>query len=580
MSVQDSPQYNILHPMSYRRSNTPSQKSDTLQRLEVETASTTSIPISFPYYYIEGNNNSFDTFNILNDKFNSNDPSEPIYNNTSHNIVKESPTNFSVGGLQLKTGPNPENQAQATEVPDDTFNPVPSRFSQFIPDHKQVDELSLNTTSLGSDSDKPPPLKVLTTSPLLKSKKSYSMSQRHTNPSYDLTREISHSMESQATIFLTREDQSHSKRPAYRASSSSSTLTRSKAIRSKEGGLIYRMKLRLKKFLKKIKQWKFKRTVSSKRTANNSMKRQRTRTKTLKRKFRAYPKNPAVKQKLSISAPVNNPGLGTNNAVRVSTLNDDLKFQAGASRKDVNLQQEGNDMKLNHLSLYIDLQQGLYLNSMDKKAGSIRYGKSPTASDIEEIPVSEYSSIPPPPPKHTVPHSETDLGNYDDLVDLWRQYLIFVVLKRIQLRQDIAYYQKMLVGQDRSTIYNIDEQEEVSDSETITTINSGNSKTTQLWSTISADKKVEAYIPDTTSEKFNRFKRQSVLSEMLDYESDTDLTSSETSLKYTNSMHSSIEKQYSIRPRTPIRSFSAVSSVPSSPIRRSMGYQMNLNEAR
>ncbi|EGV66640.1 hypothetical protein PSN45_002748 [Yamadazyma tenuis] len=623
--------FSYFSPMTLQRSN-PSDKSDPLQRLEVETTSTTSVPISFPYYYIDENNNSFDTFNLLNDGTNSQEA--PKYTNTTHNIQTEQ--NATVGGLQVKKGTaSSDSHTKLKQLSDEAFNPVPSRFSQFITEQQQADDLSSNTTSIGSYSDGPIPRsrkgKSYSTT-MSKNKMSSSISQGRA--SKDLRREISQSMESQATIFSTRQDEQppSTSKTVYRTSSSASTLSRRKAIRFKEGSFIYRMRLRLKKLLKKFKQLKFKIPVSSKRTGNNSIKRSRTKGRTLKRKFRANPKNKAARRFMNISAPINNPSLGRGNATKVNGLDDGLKYEAGAPKENVNM--GSRDMKMNHLSSYIDQQQGLYLNNMDQKSESMNYGRTPsiaantninTIDGIEEIPVSEYSSIPPPVPKHGNP--QTVLGSYDDLISLWRRYLAHVVSKRIQLRQEITYFQEMLVGQELksgktstqsrlSSIYNIDEgddeyddeeEEDYEDNELVSdtvsetgTIESSSYVTTSLSSkseAYSEQQMIKSYIPDATSEKFNRkFNRQSVLSEMLDYESSDSESSTTTSisdqtspsykstLKYTNSStQASLEigRQYSIKKKPLIRSLSSMSSHHrgNSPMRRSVGYQMELNMA-
>lgn len=628
--------YQFLDRMSLPKSDQANEHSDPLQRLEVETTSTTSVPISFPYYYIDEANQSFDTFNLLH--AGSDTQEQPTYKNTTHNItqspnlVKDS-NKAVIGGLQVEKGSgSPESISRLQEISNDAFNPVPKRFSQFITEQQQfnpkpLDELTSNSTSIGTDSE---------ASALAKNRKKSSSSMQRGKHSPTISygmkssglkstgnsvfnnkiiREQSNSVESQATIFSTRPDeQTRSNQELYRTATDNSSLKRRKAIRSREGGFLYRMKLRMKKFFRKLKLNKFKRTVSSKRTGSI-----RVKNRTLRRKQRSNPKNKNVQRYLSISAPVNNPNLGIHGATKVSTLDNALKYEAGAQLPPGQFATPATNngtLKMNHLSQYIDQQQGLYLNNLDNKANSINYGRSPSIKvkdqdlydQIKEISLSESSSIPPPVPKHGT--NQTILGNYEDLVQLWRNYLIFVVLKRIQLRQEISYFQNLLVGQEsrsvkpsigsrlsmysiqeqnnenedeanddssnESTLSDMDEVDMESDDGSNTISEASEIETIHGGSVIEDDGKAYAYM-DATTEKFNRkYNRQSVLGEMLDYNSDgTELVSSSQISSVPDPIE--IGKQYGTKLS---RSLSSMSSTNKSPIRRSTGYQMGLNMAR
>lgn len=619
--------YQFLDRMSLPKSNSASEKSDPLQRLEVETTSTTSVPISFPYYYIDEANQSFDTFNLLH--AGSDTQEQPVYKNTTHNISQSpKPTKDSnkaiIGGIQVEKGSaSPESISRLQEISNDAFNPVPKRFSQFITEQQQynpkpLDDLTSNTTSIGTDSEASAMArrKKKSSSSMQRGKHSptlsYGMrSSGHSLFDNKLIKEVSNSAESQATIFSTRADeQTKSNQELNRTNTDTSSLRRRKAIRSKEGGFFYRLKLRMKKFLRKLKLNKFKRTASSKRTGSI-----RVKSKTLKRKQRSKPKNKNVSRLLTISAPLNNPELGVRGATKVSTLDNALKYEAGAQLPPGQFATPATNnatLKMNHLSQYIDQQQGLYLTNMDKKANSINYGRSPSIKitdqnlydQIKEIPVSESSSIPPPVPKHG--NNQTVLGSYEDLVDLWRNYLIFVVLKRIQLRQEISYFQKLLVGQEvratkpsigsKFSMYSIQEQNYEYDNEELTSETSDSESGSEIEADIDSDTiseasdietipdgtlidddvKVFAYT-DATTEKFNRkYNRQSVLGEMLDYNSDgTELVSSSQISSVPDPID--ISKQYGTKLS---RSLSSMSSTNKSPMRRSAGYQMGLNMAR
>lgn len=684
-------------------SNHGSDKSDTLQRLEVETTSTTSVPISFPYYYINEYNNSLDTFNLLGNN-SSNNPDGPLYNNTSHNIqpqeYKSLNPNEYTPDTSGTTDPNATLMSDAKQqsnspkssgshsskiknsISKDIFNQVPQRFSQFIVDQQQFnqkrpDELVLNTntndSSLDTDPDQPLARnyrKSRSSSSRkevgLKNSSSFSHNRRSTNSVFEhnrakasndarMSRQISNSMESQATIFSTRQDEtSLLKHSNHSSPSNASSLRRLRAIKSKEGGFLYRMKLRFKKWLSNIKKMKFSRIVPSKRTGN-SLRRLQTRNRTLKRKYRANPKNPTVQKLLNISAPVNNLQLGDGEgAARVTALDDQLKYQAGAPSDNVNINQEAQDdhMKLNHLSEYIDQQQGLYLDDFDKKSKSINYGRDRSSESSKELDkinideieeVSDYSSVPPPPPKHEYQQvsDESVVPGYGEMMELWKTYLANVVAKRIQLRQEIIMFQSMVVGQELkarklsisstfNSIYDIHEHpsaedynyldgyesddqnssEGASDTGTITssshytndgsdstagyeTITSSSNYSSSSATNSTSTEEIQPYVIDPNDEKFNRRyqNRQSVLSEMLDYEStDSDLTitsisENDPSIHRNHSLQESnleLGKQYSVKQKNLSRSFSSVSSPNNqfmSPIRRSNGIQTDLHMA-
>lgn len=653
--------YHFL-PMS--NSKTPSEKSDTLQRLEVETTSTTSVPISFPYYYID-DKNSLDTFNLLANasgesvkntgEFKTLNPNGSPNETTGTGAGTGASGTVSGPGTSPGTGSSPDSNSKIKQsISNDVFNQVPQRFSQFIVDQQKFnqsrpEELALNTNtndSFDTDSDRPLAWSQKKSRNSGSSRRRQSASRKKSSNSvYDhhrasatrptgtgsqglgsrsnarpnVSRQISNSMESQATIFSTRPDETSESR---NLNSTTSSLRRSRAIKSKQGSVFYRMKLRLKKWLANLKRLKFSRIVPSKRT--KSIRRNNTRSRTLKRKYRANPQNPTVQKIMNISAPTNNPHLGQMAAKKVATLDHTLKYQAGAPADNVN-----------HLSDFIDQQQGLYLNDMEKKSGSINYHKnernSPKdsyQSDIEEVPLSECSSIPPPPPKHQYQEGQevTDrqAGDYSQMMELWRQYLAHVISKRIQLRQEISLFQQMVVGQDMKArklsfgsaydMYDIREDpnaedygyldgyetENQDDDDETGTITSKYSNSTSGYETItdsnatsnvtttnstnsnmsSTDNDMVQYFPDP-DDKFNKkYNRQSMLSEMLDYESeDSDLTISDDSVQRHHSVHTlDLGKQYSVKHKNGTRSFSSASQMSQmSPLRRSDGYH-DLNQ--
>ncbi|KAI5953519.1 hypothetical protein KGF54_002891 [Candida jiufengensis] len=307
-------------------------------RLEVESTSTTSLPISYPYYYLEdyspGNqillqnhqsNKSADTFELLK----------------SINI----PNQNDISPTKKIQEQHYKKQISPSRYNDNLYNQVPKRFSQFIIDQQnpyvsqRLDNLdNLNEDDLSSIKTKDHTKTEssiqksfsLTNSKTQKTSANQSQSNylddEYFNNAGTLSRNISNSMESQATIFSTRhkqpsrqqfqsqprirskhqkpeknpsQQQQHfqnrinnslkktrtlfNKKPKSRTSNvqmyhndstntsiiessiqSSSGLIRTNAIRVKKGSIWYRFKLKLLKFINKFKFYNFK--ASSKRS--------------------------------------------------------------------------------------------------------------------------------------------------------------------------------------------------------------------------------------------------------------------------------------------------------------------------
>lgn len=589
----------VKTPISPSRSPAASKSSKrsqnaALDRLEVESSSTTSIPLSIPYYYITDTSNSFDTVNLL-----ANDNSHrPQYINTLH-MPENTPSPKKEPAFVVKQGPILREQ-------ENVFNQVPKRFSQFILDQQdpymaqRLDNLLLNLMSLNSDygARRRTPRKdysVASSAPRMarysSSRPDHSFSSR--NPvrllENTLSREISNSMGSQATIFSTRQDmdprarvrRSRTTAKAYRTESGDSSLRRSKAIRAKDGWL-YRMSLRIKKMVAKMKRLRFRFVAPSKRTGSIK----RSKSNKLTRKYRANPRNPSIRRlKDMISAPTNNPHLGQRPVQTVGTVDDGLKYEAGAPEDNLNMTSVRDllEGKYNHLLEYIDQQQDYArkisgyegyehpytLNPL--YAGPQRTAEASTGgpqlpqnaqkddqrhlsaghdghqrqlSNGQPIPhdanavfrsnsafhLSEVSreTTPPPPPPHK-PDSEA-VAHSDEVVALWRRYLSHVVSQRIHLRQEISVFQQFAAREK------VPETDTVSDSASLSTVTDGTDSV--------------AFEVDSTAEKFNAqyYNRRSVLGDMLDYNSSDELDDSSlwkdtaSSASYTQS--ETLSRQY------------------------------------
>ncbi|CAN3479886.1 hypothetical protein DICA1_F10264 [Diutina catenulata] len=290
----------------------------------------------------------------------------------------------------------------------DEFNQVPKRFSQFIIDQQnpytaqKLDNLSLTSPSFASDLElsemayTPYTAGALDPGSTSPARAPYSPHHPHPAPAPHpprASRDISDSMESQATIFSTRGGQAAPthrrrlfRRPTRtvsvvdRSSVASSRLSRRGAIRFKRGSWAYRVWLRVKKALG---VFRMRSRVASSPRPRGSVRSSGGAPRTLQRKHRASPKNPqvvqALRRGLSISVPQTNPGLG-GGTMRVAQLDDGIKAAAGATAPGAGagagagadtpgagampgagagapLEAEG---RMRHLSNYIDQQQVSY----------------------------------------------------------------------------------------------------------------------------------------------------------------------------------------------------------------------------
>ncbi|CAK9438347.1 uncharacterized protein LODBEIA_P25710 [Lodderomyces beijingensis] len=312
--------------------------------------------------------------------------------------------------------------------------------------------------------------------------------------------------------------------------SSTSLIRRQNAIRSKQGSWVYRLKLRIRKFLSKFKFFSFK--ASSKRNA--SIKRSHSgkkytgmKSNTLVRKQRENPQNKDIKRfaSISISNPLNNPQLGRGAAQRVSGMDDDLKKQAGVvmvsnpfttppqttatatAAPSPPLQQElsieeitdESQGKLNHLSNYINQQEGDYIKSLNTKRANGSHSASITDSpdlpspQVHGSPITPRLSLPAgsttttpallasisgissngqfpaqqPPP--VPPHRDTTYMTQTQFIkqqlmnqmysrytmhQLWQSYLRQVVCRRITLRCEINQFHKFVARKETGNMIN------------------------------------------------------------------------------------------------------------------------------
>lgn len=515
-----------------------SDKLTEVKQTTAESRSTKSGSFSIPYNPTD-NTNSLDTASLLN-QFENRDP---LYSNTSHINMSNTPIK--------QQGPSDHHNTPVRgQIDDNLFNQVPKRFSQFIIDQQvphdvhKLDNLTLDSISIYSLDA--PEMKEAENS-------GTSNNTRVSGQSGDNAklRSTTSATGSQSTIFSTRQE----KRRLFKLSkpkSNASNLARTKAIRFKEGSWYYRLKVRMKKLGKKLKALRFNNfAVSSKRTG--SIKRSNTRGKKLKRKYRSNPQNAAVRRLTSkeISVPYSNPQLGRGEIERVETLDARLKHQAGAAGDPNDI---ANNIKQNQISGYIDEQQDTYINSMytKTKSSSINYGSNAIRKkDIKHTynSTSDIEEIPPTPPPHLEHNnfSTVEGEKANDVIGAWKRYLSHVISQRIQLRQEIVFFQTLAANNDAKFMIDSGMSKEVeapeddpeSESEFVSESESRLGKSISETETLSgSDVGTESDIVDLPTQEFNKaYNRRSMLGEMLDYDSsDNELVSSSV---YSDSSHAS-----------------------------------------
>lgn len=497
-------------------STQPTMSRASLTRLEVESGSSKSLPISFPYYFLDQGDPE-DTFNLWQRQ---EDSLTNISNRKDEHLPSQSPTP-QVDTERIDSTKKLNN--------DEVFNPVPKRFSQFIIDQQnpyvsqRLDNLSTISPSMQSERYIMRSLTPLTGTNkkragllVMNPEQQENNSKRTSDELIPPRREISDSMGSQATIFSTRQElhnvplvnrnvkksntifrrrNNKSKRTSnvrvQTSSSDASVLTRKNAIRSKQGSWLYRLKVRLQRMVAKFKFYSFK--VSSRRSASI----RRSKSTKLVRKHRENPQNRDMKRIQSIrvsssrfnhiSSPLTNPHLGKQPVFQVATIDDNLKFLAGAPKESVYMGNNRSESqgKLNHLSEYIQQQEQNYMQKMIDNKATSETSKlilpSPDFNDTRSELLTEsvtthvktidepLSRQPPAPPPHldnsfnninmgsrnvslaqqrdlqhqVHSHSQNEVRQYE-IAELWNSYLKQVLFKRILLRQEINMFQNFM----------------------------------------------------------------------------------------------------------------------------------------
>lgn len=354
---------------------------------EPETNLSVSIEMSIPYYNMSDYRESFDTVDLLQNRSDDTHGTRATVQGTPKSTTFANTSHIS-----------PKLRGNST-IEAANAHQVPMRFSRFI----------MEQNNLGSGTGQ-----------------ASSIIRR--------SRDISELMGSQATIFSTRfEELGPAKRISLRSRSKRSkqessrvhSLTRQKAIRSKDGILAYRMKVRMKKIFAKIKAklapiFHYV-SRSKKATSNARMPQTKKSRRGLIHRSRSRRLTP-----LAISVPVTNPELGR--GIKSDSQNhQQVSLDPGRTE---------NDNKWTHMLRFLTEQQRLASTS---QAAFLVDSAAPT----------------PPPhaksllgPKHYLNSELAEAQKEKEAVQtLWKTYLSGVLAQRIKLRQEIALFQMLLANQ-------------------------------------------------------------------------------------------------------------------------------------
>ncbi|RLV93370.1 hypothetical protein JA1_002512 [Spathaspora sp. JA1] len=488
-----------------------------LIRLQVETSSEASFDSQASQYEQEAKNKtksqhtSLDTFSLLYDQ-----PNEHRYSNTLH--LQSPPKSHNIEPSIASTTSSVIHHTFQSE--NNLINPIPQRFSQFIFDQSNhpLDGISVDSPK-SSDYNANPT----------------TFYKRH-------TRDISDSMGSQATIFSIKNQQLldpnlvpftlepprqmtcssiRQKRRAffkrtrtqkqrtsnvrlYRADSiSNSSLHRQNAIKFKSGSLAYRLKCKLKKFLVKLKFFSFK--VSSKRS------------KSVKK---------SNKFKKLIGNPSSNPHLGKTPVFKVA-------------KSDTNVLQQKPQQQQPEQSqpITVPVQQEEHIPTEPVQPIPKSLNPAELAQDTAE-------ARPPTPPPHTDNSYLENSNIYEDtnqIPELWKNYLLQVLITRIKLQQEITMFQKFVVDNEKNQQISFETESKLVD----------DLASTSSYSSVESDTRPQ-------EQEFDKvLHRRSMLGEMLEYSSDEDdEREDDLQSSYSTASTAKFSKTYSIRRKPTItRSF-------------------------
>ena len=313
-----------------------------------------------------------------------------------------------------------------------------------------------------------------------------------------------------------------------RSYSAASSLKRSNAIKSKQGGWLYRLKIVLSQFIKKMKYWKSTFLASSKRTGSAKKPSVKLR---MKGKLFPFKRSAGILRR-------------STREKTEGTLGDEDKFirlhkVAIALSPSIPEREVNESHSPSRANSYFRLPQRQEF-SMSPLIPTNNLSVSPSRSLKSahlQSDVSVAATAPPPPP-HLIPikHSPTfkfreRAEKKERFQELWNSYLKQVIIKRIQLRQEISYYQKALENHggkhaknslsDPTNVYDIESDIDRSDDDLLdnnaeddnseddnslvySTAEFGDDETLSL----KTEKSTSRYVSD-------RFNRQSVLGEML-----------------------------------------------------------------
>lgn len=328
----------------------------------------------------------------------------------------------------------------------------------------------------------------------------------------------------------------HNKRQLYQPQDNSSTakphLTRSKAIKNKTGGYLYRLKVRMLRLAAKIKKFKFYSfKVKSKRQP--TIKQHKPKTIQLTRNFRGSISSSSnanhlvhkisnmeqVRMLLNKPLPAikgNTNNDPTNQDTNTTTQDTITTTQDTTTKKNIINTSTSNPLsnplrppKLRHPHLHPNSNNS---RLMDMSPSYERF------SDMYELSKNRKRQN-----LLKFQNEQRHLALEWDFVQLWQSYLFYVFCKRMQLRFEINQFKQFLsmeYARMRKASNHVSERSNTIKSSTVASCYDNMSISSSSSSTSSSTTTSKTTSMDARFKQ--KFNRRSMLGEMLDYDSDLD----------------------------------------------------------
>lgn len=456
----------------------------------LNTDSSSSLDASFPYYNLSSKGGTLDTESLLSPQNGS------AYRNTTHLVESDSLQDSNGKALthSRNAGSNPENNPQHSHL--HLRNEERSNFS---PNFRR---LSIYSSYLSS---------LLSANTLMGT----GLRNERRSKTSAMPPVMTSRSDSVATFFSTGHQKTGSKSRC--TDKISPGVFRRKAIRIKTLKQFEKFKSKIRRLVRFFLRLKFKNFKASSRRIGSlsstlsrrkgSIRQSKPRRENLIRRL-SKSRVPITKPMANLHIDDSSPQLASDDLFPFQVSNTNVAISR-LQQVRANLRY-GNDRAFHS---YLHSQQERMIdhaytksryNSIGYNEGKVVYSRKPSKSEEFEVP--------PTPPLHSVMYAKSHHDMPLEFVEAWKVYLSLVILKRIKLRQEISTFQQLSVQLSKNTIPNLNSQRPSKD-----TMRHSISKGEEMDDTLSL-RTDSTY--DSATEEFNRrFKRESILSEMLDYES-------------------------------------------------------------